>query len=314
MLPHIQIGPLELSSYGTMILIGILLGVLLLRQRTRRKNYSTQDALFALLYSIIGLAIGAKLFYLVGVAPQIVEHWEAITQSSETMFQVFTGLLTSGFVFYGGLFGGLAGAWIYSRQFHLSFRGLLEILIPVLPFIHAFGRIGCFLAGCCYGIEYDGFLCVTFTLSDIAPSGIPLFPVQLLESALLFLLTAFLLLYDARARHPRTLVGWYLLLYGLIRMITELFRGDLERGFFLFLSTSQWISVALIIVAIILLVRWKTPLPEKQLQSAQSQSAQLSGEQPQSTQPSAEQSQSAQPPTQAEAQSTQQQDDGKDAT
>jgi len=75
----------------------------------------------------------------------------------------------------------------------------------------------------------------------------------------LFLLAGFLLLYDERAKKPRSLVGWYLLLYGIIRIVTEMFRGDLIRGSFLFFSTSQWISIILIVVAIIILIKWKAP-------------------------------------------------------
>ena len=263
MMPFFEIGPITLPGYGSMILLGIICGALLLLWRAKRKGYSRQDAFFAFLYGGIGLFIGAKLLFLIQAMPEIIAQWDRLISDLAQL----GSLLSSGFVFYGGLFGGIGGVWIYARQYHLSFRELLEILIPVVPFIHAFGRIGCFMAGCCYGIPYDGPFHVVFEIAFIAPRNTPLFPVQLLESALLMLLTVFLLTYDAKAKKPRSLIGWYLLLYAIIRMGTELLRGDLERGFFLIFSTSQWISIALIVAAIIILVKLKVP-PKSAVASA----------------------------------------------
>jgi len=251
MLPYLHIGPITLASYGTSIIIGVLCAALLLRFRSRQKELPYQDALSALFYGLVGLFVGAKLFYLAQAMPHLIEHWGELVSDPGQLL----GLIFEGFVFYGGLFGGIAGVAVYARQYRLSFRKLLELLIPVVPLIHAFGRIGCFLAGCCYGIPCDGPLCLTFPTEGIEPAHTSLFPVQLLESALLLLLTAFLLLYEARAKKPLSLVGLYLLLYGVIRMATEMFRGDLIRGSFLFFSTSQWISVILIVVAVVVLVK-----------------------------------------------------------
>ena len=255
MMPFFHIGPLTLPGYGSMIMLGIICGMVLLWWHSKRKKFPFQDAFYAFIYGALGLAVGAKLLFLIQAMPEIIAHWDMLMRKPEQLW----ALVGSGFVFYGGLFGGVAGVLIYAKQYRLSFRGLFEHLVPVIPFVHAFGRIGCFLAGCCYGIPYDGPLHVIFVLSDIAPKHTPLFPVQLLESALLFLLAAFLLLYDAKAKKPRSLIGWYLLLYGVIRMFTEMFRGDLSRGGFLFFSTSQWISVAVIIVAIVILIKFKSP-------------------------------------------------------
>ena len=191
MLPTFNIGHFTIAGYGLMIVIGIACGLLLLWRHARRLNYPVQDALFAFFYGALGVAVGGKLFYLAQSLPQIIDHWPQISASP----QLILSLLSSGFVFYGGLMGGIAGAFIYARQFHLPFIPLLQTVIPALPLVHAFGRIGCFLAGCCYGIPCSGPLCVVFPHSPVAPPNTPLFPVQLLESALLFLLTAILLLY-----------------------------------------------------------------------------------------------------------------------
>jgi len=253
MLPFIHIGPVEIASYGTMIAIGILFGMLLIRLRPRKCGLPLQDAFYAFIFGMLGVAVGAKLMYIIQALPRLIPHFSELIQDPMQLLM----LLTSGFVFYGGLIGGLAGGFLYSKVYHLSFRVVLETLIPVVPLVHGFGRIGCFLAGCCYGIPYDGPGHVVFGSAGFAPPNIPLFPVQLVESALLFLLLAFLLLYDKYAKRPRSIVGWYLLIYGLIRMVTELFRGDEIRGSFLFFSTSQWISVVLIALGVFVLIKYK---------------------------------------------------------
>jgi len=252
--PFIHIGSFVLGSYGLMIMLGALCGALLLRFHARRKLFPVEDVIFAYLYGILGMALGAKLLFLIQSLPYLIATWDTLVIN----FAFIKELLTQGFVFYGGLFGGIAGVYLYARQYRFKFLYLLELLIPAIPVAHAFGRIGCFLAGCCYGIPYEGLFSICFPSSSFGPVGIPLFPVQLLESLLLFSLAAFLLLYDIRAKRPLNLIGWYLLLYGMIRMVTEMFRGDELRGSFLFFSTSQWISVLLIVVGIILLVKLKS--------------------------------------------------------
>ncbi|MCL2757183.1 MAG: prolipoprotein diacylglyceryl transferase [Coriobacteriia bacterium] len=251
--PFIHIGPLTAASYGLMICIGIFVGVLLLYLRTRKGGLPFQDVLYSYFFGLIGLAVGAKLMYIIQALPKLISHFSELSADPARLLVLITG----GFVFYGGLIGGIGGVGIYAKIYKISFRTLLEALIPVVPLVHAFGRIGCFMAGCCYGIPYDGPLHVVFGPETFGLANVPLFPVQLLESALLFCLFVFLLLYDRFAKRPRSLVGWYLLLYAFIRMGTELLRGDEIRGSFLIFSTSQWISIALIVVAILILIKWK---------------------------------------------------------
>ncbi|MCL2339287.1 MAG: prolipoprotein diacylglyceryl transferase [Actinomycetia bacterium] len=257
MLPTWQLGPFTLASYGTLIILGCLVGAAALVWQARRQKYPVQDALFAFLYGLLGVIIGGKVFYLVQSIPELVAQWGEIGADPTRLLSYLSG----GFVFYGSLLGGILGVLIYARQFRMFFGPLIITLIPVVPLIHAFGRLGCFCAGCCYGIAYDGPFSVVFSQSPpgLAPHGVPLFPVQLLESALLLALAAFLFVYSNRAKQPRNLLGCYLLGYGLIRFATEFLRGDAVRGFWWILSTSQWISLLAIGVAIILL--WRPPGP-----------------------------------------------------
>ena len=144
--------------------------------------------------------------------------------------------------------GGLAGAWLFCKRRRLSFDTLGRDLVPALPLFHAFGRVGCFLAGCCYGIPAPaGWLGVTFPASAIeAPSGVPLLPVQLYEAAgcvLLFLLLDHL---TDRGWPGGRLLALYLALYAVFRFLLEFLRGDAVRGSLGPLSTSQVISLAVL--------------------------------------------------------------------
>ena len=154
------------------------------------------------------------------------------------------GYLVGGFVFYGGLFGGLLGAFLYTRRYGISFAKFCNTAIVSVPLIHAFGRLGCFCAGCCYGVPADPPLGLYFNNSPVAPHGVALFPVQLLEAGLNLLLF-FVLALVFRKRRRLSPVPVYLTSYAVIRFVLEYFRYDAVRGIFFGLSTSQWISVAL---------------------------------------------------------------------
>ena len=163
-------------------------------------------------------------------------------------------MLKGGFVFYGGLIGGILGVLVYSKQFKISFKELLLILLPVVPLIHGIGRIGCLCAGCCYGMEYHGFGAITFHNSLLAPNDVPLFPMQIVEAICNFVIFIVLLLTYKKFLGTYKTVGLYLVLYSVVRFTLEFFRGDLIRGIYFSLSTSQWISIVLFIVGIAIFV------------------------------------------------------------
>ncbi|MBQ3078998.1 MAG: prolipoprotein diacylglyceryl transferase, partial [Clostridia bacterium] len=155
-----------------------------------------------------------------------------------------------GFVYYGGFLSGILGAYLTSKLLRFPLLAYARRMLPALSLAHAFGRIGCFLAGCCYGVE-SKLLGVCYPESNLltnAPKGVPLFPVQLLE-AFLLLLIAFMLyrLMQKTSLHP---LKSYILLYAPVRFLLEFLRYDSVRGAFLFLSTSQWISLILILLAL----------------------------------------------------------------
>ena len=118
-----------------------------------------------------------------------------------------------------------------------------DLVMPSIALAQGFGRIGCLLAGCCYGRETDCFFSITFRHSDFAPNGVPLIPTQIYSSLLDFIHFGFLLFVAKHKKADGQVAACYLICYSIGRFILEFFRGDLERGSVGVLSTSQFISV-----------------------------------------------------------------------
>lgn len=249
MLPYISIFGYEIATYGLIIFIGFFIGgIVAIQYFTKFFDIRKEDVIYCILYSIIGVGIGGKLLYIITNIPFLLENYNNLD-----LYNTFLQMLRGGFVFYGGLIGGILGIFIYSKQFKISFKSLILILAPVIPLVHAIGRIGCLCAGCCYGMEYSGFGAITFHNSFIAPNEVQLFPMQIVESICNLVIFFVLLLTYKRFLGTYKTIGLYLILYSIIRFILEFFRGDLIRGIYFSLSTSQWISIILFILGIVIL-------------------------------------------------------------
>lgn len=254
MLPTINIFGFEVASYGLIIFIGIIIGgVIAIQYFSKFNELKKDDVLFAILYAVIGVGIGAKLLYILTNIPFLIENYQNL-DLWDTLMQMFKG----GFVFYGGLLGGILGVYIYAKQFKIPFKSLLLTLLPVVPLIHAIGRIGCLCAGCCYGMEYDGFGAIVFHNSVLAPNNVPLFPMQIVEAICNLIIFIILLCTYKKFLGTYKTLGLYVILYSIVRFILEFFRGDLIRGIYFSLSTSQWISIILLIFGIaIFIYEWR---------------------------------------------------------
>ncbi len=162
----------------------------------------------------------------------------------------FSGL--GGFVFYGGLIGGILGAIIAVKILKVDVLTAEKIIVPYLPLAHAIGRVGCLLAGCCHGMEYDGPLAVHYPNSVL---GVPptqgYFPTQILEGILNIGIMFALLYLCKKVKYKYDLLFSYLFMYAIVRFVVEFFRGDKIRGIFNSLSSSQWISIGLFVIAVV---------------------------------------------------------------
>ena len=225
------IGPITIYGYGLMIAIGILAAYLNTERLAKKARQSPEPVFNILIIGVGSGIIGAKLMYYITVLDEIIANPKILLN------------ITEGFVVYGGIIAGILGAWAYCHFKKLPFLNYLDAAVPSVALAQGFGRIGCFLAGCCYGMEMDGPFSITFTHSAYAPNNVPLFPSQLVSSAFDFVHFFVLCALFKRNKTPGKIGACYLIFYSIGRFIIEFFRGDLERGSVGVLSTSQFISI-----------------------------------------------------------------------
>lgn len=246
MYPFIYIFGRVLPVYGLVGTAGVLLGGFAAYRRGKRHGaqVNADDALFMYIYGAIGAAAGAKLFSLMQNLPSLIGDLVLIFSDPDLFFARY---ISGGMVFYGGLLGAVAGAAVYVRQYRLAPSPLFAALIPVIPLVHAVGRVACFMAGCCYGIE-------THALGLPAADGRLRFPVQLCESAANIALYFFLSAVSRRRRDDGRLVtALYFMSYSVLRFALEFLRGDTARGFVGPLSTGQAVSIAVFASGVLLM-------------------------------------------------------------
>jgi phosphatidylglycerol---prolipoprotein diacylglyceryl transferase len=244
----LELGPITVYSYGVLLASAYLLALYYAVRRARRFGLDGNRVLDLGIYIIIAALVGAKLLLLVVDFRYFSQH----------PGEIWT-LVRSGGVFYGGLLAGFAvGAW-YMRRSRLPLWPVADAMAPGLALGHVVGRFGCLLAGCCYGKPTTVPWAITFTdpfaASNVGtPLHVALHPTQLYEAGAEFLILVLLL---ATERYWRRRAGWtwwvYILLYGVSRFVIEFFRGD-PRGFTMGFSTSQWISMVLVPLAVVMIV------------------------------------------------------------
>ncbi len=233
-----SIGPVTMHGYGLMIAVGVILAVILAVLRSPKKGLDENMIYGIGIVALLSGFFGAKLLYcLINFYSFLDNPWEFLSGS--------------GFVVYGGIVGGVVAAMLYCRVKKVSFLKYLDLLVPSVALAQGFGRIGCFLAGCCYGRETDAWYGVTFPDGSLAPGGVQLIPTQLFSSVGDFTI-ALLLLLHARKNRPDGKTGAaYLVLYSVGRFLIEFLRND-NRGSIAFLSTSQFIALLILVMGLAL--------------------------------------------------------------
>lgn len=250
MYPVLMLGKIPVPMYGIMALIGFVLAITFLLFHCKNYGIRKDDAFHASCYAIIGILVGSKLLSILSLLPRVITHFSLLLKYPMDVLSYLFG----GFVFYGGLIGGAFGVYLYTRIYKLSWIPYMNASAPSIPLFHAFGRIGCLLAGCCYGMEYSGPFAIIYPLSEYTnhdgiTSRFPTPVIEILFNLCLFMVLALL---SKRKPKPGRLLGIYIIAYSVMRFTLEFFRGDSARGTDLGFSTSQWISLILFPVGIYL--------------------------------------------------------------
>lgn len=249
MYPFIHILGRSIGTYGLCLAVAFSLVYFLSLRKGKRYGLIAEDLLIVGAFSLCAALIGGALVYIL------------VTYSlAEIAVFIMHGdfhFLGSGLVFYGGLIGGLIGAIAGIRVSGCKFSVIERAVVPFIPLGYAIGRIGCVMAGCCYGFAYDGPFALYYqnSLSGLLPEQ-GYFPVQPLESLINVGICMFLLWYEKKVKRVADLLFTYLAMYAVLRFVLEILRGDDIRGIWGVLSTSQIISVILLCISITGLL-WK---------------------------------------------------------
>ena len=157
----LSIGPFTIYGYGLMIGIGIIAAYLTAESRAKKLKLDPDKIFGLVIWCLIFGYLGSKILFCITVIDKIIADPAYILHS-----------LQNGWVVYGGLIGGIIGGCLYCRHKKVNFMSYFDLAVPSVALAQGFGRIGCFLAGCCYGRPTDGPLGITFTHSwSIADSN-----------------------------------------------------------------------------------------------------------------------------------------------
>lgn len=244
----LSIGPITIHGYGLMIAIGVLSALFVGEARAKKRNMNG-DILYPMTFLCVVLG-----FFCAKILFCIIE-WKSFIQNPANV------LAGNGFVVYGGIMGGALTAYVICRIKKLRFVEYFDLMLPSVALAQGFGRLGCFLAGCCYGRATDSCIGIAFTNSSFAPNGVKLIPAQLISSAGMFIIAAILFVYARKKRRDGKVGALYLILYSIGRFLVEFLRND-HRGEIGALSTSQFISLFVIVFGIIIFVGKKRSLEE----------------------------------------------------
>ncbi|MDR0355872.1 MAG: prolipoprotein diacylglyceryl transferase [Deltaproteobacteria bacterium] len=246
MLPQgLSLGPFSFSGYGLMVMAGVVAGLWLLGQTAPKAGTTGKKAFDMAFYLIIAGIFGSRLAY-------VLFHLPHYAVNPISMLKYWEG----GLMFQGGLLAGLLVAVILARLQHLNLLMMADAIAPGLALGQAFGRLGCLLAGCCYGfVAPDSFpFGQTFPFGSLAPAGRPLYPTQAAESLGLFAITAILLFLLQRKRPVGLVLGAYLALSGCLRFIVDQYRGDFRGPRTFGLVPTSWAALCIALSGLFLIV------------------------------------------------------------
>ena len=246
-----EIGHWPVYSYGVLLAAAYLAGLQLAVVRARHAGIDPARVMDLGIYLIIAALVGAKLML-------ILTEFQYFRSNPAELFS----LVRAGGVFYGGLIVSFLTGLFLVRRYKLPVWSTADMYAPGIALGHVVGRLGCLMAGCCYGRQAGVPWAITFT-DPVAqanvgtPLGTPLHPTQLYDAGAELLILIVLLATERKGRRFPGRTFWlYILLYAISRFIVEIYRGD-PRGTVMGFSTSQFVSIVIFPIALIMFLRLK---------------------------------------------------------
>lgn len=225
----LKLGPVTVYSYGAFVALGFAVAAFLIYRRAASFGIDKDNIVDLLILMLVTGIVGARLLYVfLNLGYYRANPYEVVDLSR------------GGLVWYGGFFAAIGSSVIYIKRKSMGFWNVMDLVTPYIALAQAFGRVGCFFNGCCYGIK------------DI--------PVQLYSALILIIIFVLLVLWQDRRRFAGEIALGYCMLYSLKRFGIEFLRGD-NPGIFFGLTISQVLSLVVIIAAVLIFIKkaskWK---------------------------------------------------------
>jgi phosphatidylglycerol---prolipoprotein diacylglyceryl transferase len=254
----LDFGGFGVPTYGVLVATGIVAGLLLTTRLAKRAALNADHVWNLAVTVVLSAIIGAKILY-------VVNDWSFYRANPRALFTL--DMLQAGGVFSGGLLAAFVAAAIFVRKTHLPPLRTADCFAPGIALGHAIGRLGCFMAGCCYGKPTTLPWGITFT-NPLAnrlvgtPLEVALHPTQLYESGAELMNLSLLLWLFRRRKFDGQVMGAYLFLYGVERFFIEFFRGDPGRGevFGGMMTGTQLIAIVFVVAGGVLWMRRAGPV------------------------------------------------------
>lgn len=231
----------DFPFYGFAILAAVS-NVIVVMRVFPKYSFDKREIICLLLYENVGIIAGAKIF--------------SFLLSYKELNGAFD-LASLGLTSYGGALGASAFILLFCLQFHKSPKEAVFIFLPPFPLMYGFGKIGCFLTGCCCGVEYNGVFKIMYRYSEAAPNNINLFPVQAVEAIIFFAIFVYLFVKQRENSFSEKTAAECLIMCSVAKFITDYFRMNHENTF---LSVNQAISIAIMLAGITLIFALKKKL------------------------------------------------------
>ncbi len=236
-------GNIMISGYWGMTMLAILFSctyIILENRHLGKQKIPGYHIYNMICVCILSIYIGGALMGVLVNLPEFIGNWQKYQGS---LLKLWNAAFEQR-AFYGGIIMVAVMICCYAKVCKLDGQSIVKLFVPATPLFMVFGRLGCFMGGCCYGVPVSWGM--VFPEGSLAPAGVPLFPSQLLEAFVNFLIFLLLHRMTKRVKNAYDLILIYIVCYGVSRFFLEYGRGDIARGGFWIFSTSQWVSLALV--------------------------------------------------------------------
>ena len=225
----------NIPLYSILLILSMISGLIVTYINTKSLNFRKEETVGLLMYISLGAIFGAKYYTLF----TNYQKYKSAVEFSQI-----------GLSSYGAVIGIILMLFLFSKQYKKHFKDLIYALLPAIPLMYGIGKIGCFLGGCCYGINYDGPFHVTYNYSLSAPKNMNLFPIQLFETIIFIIIFLYISKISKKEQNKNKVIGITFIICSIAKFLLEYLRMAHK-----ILSLNQIVSIMFLIIGIVFYVK-----------------------------------------------------------